>query len=252
MEQTICHRAATVGFWDGYARWYKLWMEHNHYHDRIISRLMDNVEPGWRVLDIGSGNGVLSLPLCAIGCEVTALEPSIGMRNLLFAEAFARGMDRLKVDARTWEEVPLHAYRNLDLIMACNSLHLTEQGLAHSLNRIFKFNPRVVFLVSELYPGIEELPEHEDYTLRFNEYCETESSFAYHHIGEVLDHWTFKKGGKLSDPELRDITKTLAVQDDHLWIKDSSTVGMFWWESNKMRKRDGGMYGGACMESAWK
>jgi len=93
MEQTICRKTATVGFWDGYARWYKLWMEHNHYHDRIIGMLTEHVAPGWRVLDIGSGNGVLSLPLCAIGCEVTALEPSVGMRNLLFAEAFSRGMD---------------------------------------------------------------------------------------------------------------------------------------------------------------
>jgi SAM-dependent methyltransferase len=213
-------------------------MEHNHYHDRIISRLMDNVEPGWRVLDIGSGNGVLSLPLCAIGCEVTALEPSVGMRNLLFAEAFARGMDWIQVDARILEQVPLYTYRNLDLIMACNSLHLTEQGLAQALTRIFSFNTKRVFLVSELYPGIEALSEREDYTLRFSEYYETESSFAYHHIGEVLDHWTFKKGEKLSDQELRDITKTLAVQDDHLWIKDRATVGMFWWEKNSVGNRE--------------
>lgn len=205
-------------------------MEHNHYHDRIIGTSTENVEPGWRVLDIGSGNGVLSLPLCAIGCEVTALEPSTGMRNLLFAEAFARGMDWLRVDARTWKQVPLHSYRDLDLIMACNSLHLTENGLAHALNRIFQFKPRQVFLVSELHPGLGELPEHADYTLRFTEYFETESSFAYHHIREVLDHWTFKKGGKLSDRELRDITKSLAIQDDHLWIKDSARVGMFWWQ----------------------
>jgi hypothetical protein len=118
--------------------------------------------------------------------------------------------------------------------MACNSLHLTENGLPHALNRIFNFKPQQVFLVSELYPGIATLPEREDYNLRFTEYYETESSFAYHHIGEVLDHWTFKKGGKLSDRELRDITKSLAVQDDHLLIKDSATVGMFWWEKNQI------------------
>jgi SAM-dependent methyltransferase len=205
-------------------------MEHSHYHDKIIGMLMENVEPGWSVLDIGSGNGVLSLPLCAIGCEVTALEPSIGMRNLLFAEAFARGMDWLQVDARKWEQVPLHSYRDLDLIMACNSLHLTEQGLAQALNRIFRFNPRRVLLVSELYPGIEVLTEHKDYRLCFTDYYETESSFAYHHIGEVLDHWTFKKGMRLSDGEMRDITTILLYQDDHLWIKDSATVAMFWWE----------------------
>ncbi len=236
MEQTICQRAASVGFCDGYARWYKLWMEHNHYHDRIIGMLTENVEPRWRVLDIGSGNGVLSLPLCAIGCEVTALEPSVGMRNLLFTEAFARGMDWLQVDARTWEQVPLHSYRNLDLIMACNSLHLTKQGLVQALTRIFRFNPKRVFFVSELYPGIEALSESEGYTLQFTENYETESSFAYHHIGEVLEHWTFKKGGRLSDEELCDITKTLVIQDDHLWIKDNATVGMFWWERNDIQQ----------------
>jgi SAM-dependent methyltransferase len=213
-------------------------MEHNRYHDRIIGMLTENVEPGWSVLDIGSGNGVLSLPLCAIGCEVTALEPSIGMRNLLFAEAFARGMDWLKVDARTWEQVPLHSYRNFNLIMACNSLHLTEQGLAPSLNRIFQFKPRQVFLVSELYPGLEALPEREDYTLRFTEHFETESSFAYHYIGEVLDHWAFKKGGKLTEQEMRDITAILSYQDDHLWIKDSATVAMYWWERNDIQRID--------------
>lgn len=236
MEQTICRKAATVGFWDGYARWYKLWMEHNKYHDRIVDVLTTHAEPLWKVLDIGAGNGVLSLPLCAIGCEVTALEPSIGMRNLLFAEAFARGMDWLKVDARKWEQVPLHSFQDMDLIMACNSLHLTEQGLQQALARIFRFNPLRVFLVSELYPGIEVLPERDDYTLRFTEYFETESSFAYHHIGEVMDHWTFKKGGKLGDQELRDITALLSYHEDHLWIKDNATVGMFWWERNDLHQ----------------
>jgi SAM-dependent methyltransferase len=237
MEQVVCKRAASVEFWDGYAPWYKLWMAHTRYHDRIIDFLMAKAEPGWKVLDIGAGNGVLSLPLCAIGCEVTALEPSVGMRNLLFAEAYARGTDWLRVDERSWEEVPAHSSRDFDLIMACNSLHLTGTGLQSALNKVFRFRPRHIFLVSELYPGIGGLPEREDYTLRFTEYFETESSFAYHHIGEVIDHWTFKKGGNLSDQELRDIPTLLTYRDDHVWIKDNATVGMFWWERQNILER---------------
>jgi SAM-dependent methyltransferase len=230
MEQTICRKAATVEFWNGYARWYKLWMEHSHYHDRIIGALMENAAPGWRVLDIGAGNGVLSLPLCAIGCEVTALEPSIGMRDLLFAEAFVRGMDWLRTDARAWEQVPAYSFQGMDLIMACNSLHLTERGLASALDRVFRFRPRNIFLVSELYPGLMSLPEREDYSLRFAEHFDTESSFAYHDRDEAMNHWTYKKGGTLSEKERGEITSLLEYGDDHFWIRDSATVCMFWWE----------------------
>ena len=66
------NRPATVDYWDGNAKWHKLWVEHNAYHNKIIQLLTTFVQPGWKVLDIGAGNGVLSLPLCAIGCRVTA------------------------------------------------------------------------------------------------------------------------------------------------------------------------------------
>jgi len=116
--------------------------------------------------------------------------------------------------------------------MACNSLHLTKTGLVGALCGIFRFNPRWVFLVSELYPGIEALPVRENYTLQSAQYYEVESSFAYHHMGEVLDHWAYKKGGSLAAQEVRDITSIIKYHDDHYWIKDSATVGMFWWERN--------------------
>lgn len=49
---------ATINFWNGYARWYKVWMEHTRYHERVIEVLLAMTEPGWRVLDIGSGNKI--------------------------------------------------------------------------------------------------------------------------------------------------------------------------------------------------
>ena len=125
----VCRRVATVAFWDGYARWYKLWLEHNNYHAPIIEFLKHTVEPGWKVLDIGAGSGVLSLPLAEMGCEVTAIEPSISMRRLLFEEMFRRGTDAIDVEERRWEDMPMAELPGYDLILACNTLHLTTMGL---------------------------------------------------------------------------------------------------------------------------
>ena len=113
VDGAVCRRVATVGFWDGYARWYKLWLEHNNYHAPVIELLRQTVEPGWKVLDIGAGSGVLSLPLAEMGCAVTAIEPSIGMRRLLFEEMFRRGTDAVEVDERRWEDISIAELRRL-------------------------------------------------------------------------------------------------------------------------------------------
>jgi ubiquinone/menaquinone biosynthesis C-methylase UbiE len=230
MKKIICRRATTVQFWDGYAKWYKLWIEHTNYHDRIIEVLTTVVEPGWKVLDIGAGNGVLSLPLCAIGCDVTVLEPSIGMRNLLFEEAFKRGIDWFKIDERRWEDIPVFEIKGYDLIMACNSLHLTESGFKSSVEKIFNAKPKNVFVVSELCsPEIRVKWRYGDYTMLFTKCYESESSFAYHHLEEVFEHWTFKKGHALCPDEKMKIKSKLIFKNGHFWIEDYARIEMSWW-----------------------
>lgn len=234
MEQAVCKRVATVKFWDGYARWYKLWMDHTRYHEKIIGPLLAMTEKGWRVLDIGAGNGILSIPLYARGCEVTALEPSAGMRNLLYEEAFRNRIDGLTVDDRIWEEVPFFEYLDYDLILACNALHLTQIGFEEALAKIFRARPGNVLLISELKP-----PEirvnwcRGGYTMVFTKSYETDSSHAYHHLNEMVEHWIFKKGRGLQPGEIDALKEKLVLDAGHLWIRDTAQVIMCWW------KRDG-------------
>lgn len=233
IRENVCKRAASVSFWNGYAPWYKLWMEHNTYHDRIIEVLTTMVEPGWKVLDIGAGNGVLSLPLCAMGGHVTALELSTGMRSLLYEESFKRGIDWINVDGRRWEEIPSHHLKNYDLIIACNSLHLTEMGFGHAVEKIFSAGPKNVLVITEVGPPeIKVKWQYGDYAMAFTKCFEADSSFAYHRMDEVFDHWAFKKSRPLYSDEARNVKSMLVVEDGHLWIKDTAYVGMYWWERN--------------------
>lgn len=230
MANAVCRKAATVSFWDGYAPWYKLWMEHARYHERILEVLFARVEPGWKILDVGCGNGVLSLPLSGMGCDVTALEPSIGMRSLFFAEAFSRDIDRVAIDERRWEDVWHDDFPDHDLIVACNSLHLTSLGFDAALEKVFRANPRRIFVVTETAPGIDLPVSREGYRTVVEEDYEIESSFAYHAWDEAFAHAAFKRGRPLTLVEEFELQDRLTERDGHLWMKDTGTVAMRWWE----------------------
>jgi SAM-dependent methyltransferase len=237
MERVTCREIANVQYWDNYAKWYELWVEHNYYHNKIIEVFRSFVEPDWKVLDIGAGNGVLSLSLSAIGNDVTALEPSKGMRRLLFEETFKRGIDWIKVDKRKWEDVPCHQLGGYDLIIACNTLHLIQIGFEGGLKKIFQARPKNIFVITELgMPEMNVRWQYGDYKMMFTKSYETESSFAYHHMNEVFEHWSFIKGRILYPDEKKEICAKIIFENDHLWIKDTAYVGMYWWWRNGNNK----------------
>jgi len=231
MERGTALKTGSIEFWDHFAKWYRLWVEHTSYHKKIIEALKGMISRGWKVLDVGAGNGVLSIPIHQWGCEVVALEPSIGMRNLLREEMLKRKAWGLRIDPRLWENASPEDFIDFDLVIACNTLHLTKMAFQKALEKVFQTRTKHVFLVYEidsLFPPINHF--YENYKLIFHKSYEVEDSFAYHHLGEVLGHWESLYGHPLNSEEREELKNRISVHRGHLWIKNSSQVMMCCWK----------------------
>ena len=223
-----------VAYWEENAPWYGLWLHHNRYHERILRNLEGFAQPAWKILDIGGGTGVLSLPLVAKGCNVTMLEPSRAMLRFLDGGPNHKNLESITVDPRRWEDVGPKEYNNYDLIIASNSLHLTTLGLSSAFDQVLIRQPRHVLLVSERFP--HETPRWTacfPYRVGFRESFETESSFVYHSMDEALQHLRFRDRwfGNGSSPS--DALGDLVRSGGHLIHREYARVHLFRFDREK-------------------
>ncbi len=97
----------------------------SRYPEKLIEII--NPEPSWTVLDIGSGPGTLSIPLAGMVRQVTAMDYSPRMLEILQEQAEKKGLLNLNVLKAAWEDdwdalgVPVH-----DVTIASRSLSVDD------------------------------------------------------------------------------------------------------------------------------
>jgi len=225
LDAAVPRAIRNVAYWDEYAPWYKLWLEHTDYHRGIKDLLARIAQPGWRVLDIGGGSGVLALPLIRSGTEVTVVEPSAVMRGFFQAEMARLGLAAVRVIAAPWEDVRPAGVSGFDLALASNSLHLTRIGAARALQRIFEARPFHILVVSEteipFRPGASDRP---GYDSAASGSFRAENSFSYHSVEEALRHLDLKVRHEQDHPSREDFIKSLVFKAGHFVHERSTTV----------------------------
>jgi hypothetical protein len=55
-----------------------------------------------------------------------------------------------------------------------------------------------------------------DYTTVFIKSFETDSSYAYHHLNEMIEHWTLKKERALQPTEINALKEKIVLDAGHL------------------------------------
>ncbi|MCX7856932.1 MAG: class I SAM-dependent methyltransferase [Deltaproteobacteria bacterium] len=216
-----------VSFWDRNVKWYKLWREHNRYHEPIKGFLCNLVWKGESILDIGAGDGILTDFMAKMGFYVTALEPSRRMRESL-SENVEGEIDRIQIDPRRFEDLSSYEIGKYDLVIACNSLHLTDQGIKGSLFKIFDSKVKNILLVTEnSFPLKSESLLNHSYRLESSYYYICESSFVYHTAKELFQHLRFRREQGESFMQIKKFLKNVSFTDGHYWIRDIARVAIF-------------------------
>ena len=89
-------------YWDKRAPEFAKRAKTGNYPDQFMAIL--NPQPEWRVLDVGSADGTLAVPLATRVKAVTAVDPSGRMRELLQERCQKDGIDNVRVVGGRWED----------------------------------------------------------------------------------------------------------------------------------------------------
>jgi ubiquinone/menaquinone biosynthesis C-methylase UbiE len=213
-----------LAFWNVFAPWYEKWLARGGYHKLFIREVTRMIEPGWKVLDIGAGTGALALPMSSLGCTVTALEPSEGMRDVFTDKLTSLHVKDIEIDVQRWEDFPSQRVKGFDLIIACNSFHLTAGGIARGMEKAFHLMSENVCLITEINQGIFIDFKHIDslqntHSFLFIKTFRVDSSFYFENFHEVK--------------EVQDILAAeipVIKEDDRFVQRDQTDVAIVWWE----------------------
>ena len=106
------YKASNRGFdcaeqWIDFESALKYWNTALEFHSDRIHRTLCGfkLRPDFRVLDIGSGPGVLAIPVAKRVAEVTAVDSSAAMLSVLQQKAHEQGVNNIYTVNKRWEDV---------------------------------------------------------------------------------------------------------------------------------------------------
>ena len=226
-------RSKGAADWDKKAASFAKRTSRSIYTEKFLKLL--NPEPDWSILDIGCGPGTLALPLAARTRQVTAIDFSGNMLEILKKRAAQQGLSNISTCRLSWQDNwQQHGIIPHDVAIASRSLAVPD--LKEALTLLNSYAVKRVCITDRVKHGPmdpdafaaigRELPAGPDYIYTVNllyqmgylpsvSYIRLEESMTYASLDEAFSSyfWMFRD---LNDKErglLKSYVKSIAGRD---------------------------------------
>jgi ubiquinone/menaquinone biosynthesis C-methylase UbiE len=129
--------------WDKIAPHFNRWMEYDDYPQKMVEKI--KVNPEYSVLDIGCGNGAVTIPIAENVDNVTAMDLSSEMIEFLKENARKDGLFNINCVHSSWEEVEIDDLGKFDVVIASRSLGGVPD-IKKELMKINKVSKKYVYI----------------------------------------------------------------------------------------------------------
>ena len=240
--------------WNKIATQFDQWMKNDDYPQEMVSKIKVDEED--TVLDIGCGNGTITIPLAKKARSVTALDISTKMLDLLQEKAAAEHLSNIDCINKNIVDLEADEIGPHDVVVASRSLNGIS-NIKHELEKINQIAGKYVFITiwgkhnrafeSEIARLLgREIYEHPDYTIILNilkelginaqsEPLKSNTRNFYSDMEEALDRIEWRVGDLNREEKLiveEHLSKMLTKNADGSlsYTRSSSKWVLIWWK----------------------
>lgn len=248
IKLTSRERLNSGAFWDGRTGG----IGPSSFSRKLTDEQLAVIRPGAdeRIIEIGPGNGRLTIPLARSALEVTAVDPSANMLRILSEKMSSEGLTNLRLINDYWDRMDLEGLGQHQKLVSSFSLFMygaDEQmrrmdSIADAVHLFVPADIRIPFSVQEIMFG-RVMIEHTDFEILYNiakelgfepstSILEYGDVMSFESLDAALEHCfdLYNVPEPKKEPVADHLSSAVTMRDGKFVLGEARKVGTIWWQ----------------------
>ena len=117
--------------------------------DPLLDFVLKNIDSHTSVIDIGAGSGRWTIPLARIALSVTAIEPSVTMREMLCENIEATKLNNVQIIQTSWEDAVVAPH---DIVVCAHAMYV-DPDFSSFVRKQERHSKKTCYLAIRLPPA---------------------------------------------------------------------------------------------------